>query len=150
MIIPVTSPDDCLICDNFLTMLIQDERQYDDSIDPNFVVQDYFVNMLNNDNILLIYKDKGLSLGYAFGRKMNKSYLIDGLFVAKEYRQKGIATALVKDLIKRIQSKGDFPILINVVKANTKAYNLYQTLGFTIQSANRHKYTMIYDDKKEK
>ena len=145
MIIPVTSPDDCLICDNFLTMLIQDERQYDDSIDPNFVVQDYFVNMLNNDNILLIYKDKGLSLGYAFGRKMNNDYLIDGLFVAKEYRQKGIATALVKDLIKRIQSKGDFSILINVVKANTKAYNLYQTLGFTIQSANRHKYTMIYD-----
>ena len=31
-------------CDELLTKLIHDERQYDDSIDNDFVVNDYFKN----------------------------------------------------------------------------------------------------------
>ena len=45
MIIKVNSIDDCKICDNFLTLLIQDERKYDTTIDEKFVVKDYFVNV---------------------------------------------------------------------------------------------------------
>ena len=47
MIIKVNSIDDCKICDNFLTLLIQDERKYDTTIDEKFVVKDYFINMIN-------------------------------------------------------------------------------------------------------
>ena len=54
MIIKVNSIDDCKICDNFLTLLIQDERKYDTTIDAKFVVKDYFINMINNHNILLL------------------------------------------------------------------------------------------------
>ena len=42
MIIKVNSIDDCKICDNFLTLLIQDEKKYDTTIDKNFVVQNYY------------------------------------------------------------------------------------------------------------
>ena len=37
MIIKVNSIDDCKICDNFLTLLIQDERKYDTTIDENLL-----------------------------------------------------------------------------------------------------------------
>ena len=46
MIIKVSSKNDCDICDKFLTYLIQDERKYDKSIDKDFIVNDYFINMI--------------------------------------------------------------------------------------------------------
>ena len=61
MIIRVENVDDCKICDEFLTLLIHDEKQYDETIDENFVVKDYFVNVIKNkDNILLLYKEDKL------------------------------------------------------------------------------------------
>ena len=66
MIIKVNSIDDCKICDNFLTFLIQDERKYDTTIDEKFVVKDYFINMINNQNILLLYKNE---------KKTNRIYI---------------------------------------------------------------------------
>lgn len=56
MIIRVENINDCKICDDFLTLLIHDEKQYDETIDENFIVKDYFVNVIKNkDNILLLY-----------------------------------------------------------------------------------------------
>ena len=56
MIIKVNNINDCNICDEFLTLLIQDERKYDNTIDENFVVSNYFINMIKWQNILLLYK----------------------------------------------------------------------------------------------
>lgn len=56
MITKVNSIDECKICDKFLSLLIQDERRYDNTIDEKFVVKDYFINMITNQNILLLYK----------------------------------------------------------------------------------------------
>lgn len=61
MIIKVQNVDDCRICDDFLTLLIQDERKYDATIDASFVVKDYFVNMINDMNILLLYKEDNVA-----------------------------------------------------------------------------------------
>ena len=118
------------ICNNQskLNELILDEKQYDDSIDDNSKVKDYYKNMIQNrDYYLLAYKEDNEIRGYLFLKKMDKIFFIDALYVIKEYRRKGIATSLIKEAIN---IAGNNPIDINVLYANNEAYNLYKKLGF--------------------
>lgn len=145
MIIKVNSIDDCKICDNFLTLLIQDERKYDNTIDEKFVVKDYFINMINNQNILLLYKNENKPIGYIFGKKIDDKYLIDGLYIDVIFRNKGIATKLIKVIIKEIYSLGDYEIFINVLKENKIAINLYKNIGFIVEQEDELKFYMCYN-----
>ena len=145
MIIKVNSIDDCKICDNFLTLLIQDERKYDTTIDEKFVVKDYFINMINNQNILLLYKSENKPIGYIFAKKIDDKYLIDGLYIDINFRNKGIATKLIKVIIKEIHSLGDYEIFINVLKENKVAVNLYKNIGFIVEQEDELKFYMCYN-----
>lgn len=145
MIIKVNSIDDCKICDNFLTLLIQDERKYDTTIDEKFVVKDYFINMINNQNILLLYKNESKPIGYIFAKKIDDKYLIDGLYIDINFRNKGIATKLIKVIIKEIYSLGDYEIFINVLKENKVAVNLYKNIGFIVEQEDELKFYMCYN-----
>lgn len=145
MIIKVNSIDDCKICDNFLTLLIQDERKYDNTIDEKFIVKDYFINMINNQNILLLYKNENKPIGYIFAKKIDDKYLIDGLYIDINFRNKGIATKLIKVIIKEIYSLGDYEIFINVLKENKVAVNLYKNIGFIVEQEDELKFYMCYN-----
>ena len=145
MIIKVNSIDDCKICDNFLTLLIQDERKYDTTIDEKFVVKDYFINMINNHNILLLYKNENKPIGYIFAKKIDDKYLIDGLYIDINFRNKGIAKKLIKVIIKEIYSLGDYEIFINVLKENKVAVNLYKNIGFIVEQEDELKFYMCYN-----
>lgn len=145
MIIKVNSIDDCKICDNFLTLLIQDERKYDTTIDEKFVVKDYFINMINNQNILLLYKNENKPIGYIFAKKIDNKYLIDGLYIDINFRNKGIAKKLIKVIIKEIYSLGDYEIFINVLKENKVAVNLYKNIGFIVEQEDELKFYMCYN-----
>ena len=145
MIIKVNSIDDCKICDNFLTLLIQDERKYDNTIDEKFVVKDYFINMINNQNILLLYKNENKPIGYIFAKKIDDKYLIDGLYIDIIFRNKGIATKLIKVIIKEIYSLGNYKIFINVLKENKVAVNLYKNIGFIVEQEDELKFYMCYN-----
>lgn len=145
MIIRVESVNDCKTCDNFLTLLIHDEKQYDETIDENFIVKDYFANVIKNkDNILLLYKEDNNSIGYVFAKRVDEGYLLDGLYVLENFRNKGIARKLLNEIIKEISLKGEYKIFIKVLKENIIAYNLYKNLGFVIQEEDELKYYMIY------
>lgn len=145
MIIRVENIDDCETCDNFLTLLIHDEKQYDETIDENFVVRDYFVNVIKNkDNILLLYKENNDNIGYVFAKRVDDGYLLDGLYVLESFRNKGIARKLLNEIINEISLKGEYKIFIKVLKENIFAHNLYKSLGFIIQKEDELKYYMIY------
>lgn len=147
MIIRVESVNDCKTCDNFLTLLIHDEKQYDETIDENFIVKDYFVNVIKNkDNILLLYKEDNNSIGYVFAKRVDEGYLLDGLYVDNSFRNKGIARKLLNEIIKEINLLGEYKIFINVLKENAVAYNLYKNLGFIIKEEDKLKYYMIYEN----
>lgn len=96
MIIKVNSIDDCKICDNFLTLLIQDERKYDTTIDEKFVEE--------------------------------------------QYRNKGIGTSIIKDVV----SKSNSNVYLWVYKDNIKAFNLYNKIGFNIKEETDSRYYMEY------
>ena len=140
MIIRVENVDDCKTCDNFLTLLIHDEKQYDETIDENFVVKDYFVNVIKNkDNILLLYKEGNNSIGYVFAKRVDDGYLLDGLYVDISFRNKEIARKLLNEIIKEINLLEKYKIFINVLKENAVAYNLYKNLGFIIKEEDKIK-----------
>ena len=120
-------------CDQLLTLLIRDEKQYDNNIDDNYEVKDYFKNVIkNNENILLCYKDNDVIKGYIYLKRViendKKGYLVDGLYVLEDYRRQGIAKKLVDYALKLIKDS-EF-ININVMADNKNAINLYKSFGF--------------------
>jgi len=144
MIIRVKDEKRADICDNLLTKLIQDERQYDSSIDENFIVKDYFKNVINNpNNILLCYEDNNIIKGYIYLKSVNidnqDGYLIDGLYVLEKYRNNRIATKLINEGLKIIKDKKPKFIDINVLADNKVAIMLYKSFGFNEFKINLRK-----------
>jgi ribosomal protein S18 acetylase RimI-like enzyme len=133
MIIRVLDEGRASMCDMLLTKLIQDERQYDNSIDKDFVVNNYFKNTIKNENnILLCYEEDNIIKGYIFIKPLtpnSKIGLIDGVYVDEEYRGKGIATKLINEAINMTKEEYNY-MEINVMINNQAAYNLYKKLGF--------------------
>ena len=122
-------------CDDLLTKLIQDERNYDNSIEKDFVVKDYFKNVIKNkNNILLCFEEDNIIKGYVYIKPINvnnrKGYLIDGLYVEKDYRNNKIATKLIDEAIKIIENTDAKFIDINVLANNEIARKLYKHLNF--------------------
>lgn len=131
MIIQIIDELDCNQCDILLTKLIQDEKQYDDAISDNFVVKNYFKNIVKlKDNILLGYKKDNKIVGYLYLKPIENHYLIDGLYVEKEYRNQSIATNLIKEAEKILKQKGIKYVNINVLNNNKLAKDIYESLEF--------------------
>lgn len=128
----VTNIADANRCDELLTKLIQDERQYNDTIDENYVVTNHFNTMLNDENIIILAKYiNNIIVGYILIRKMDdNTCLLDGLYVEKEYRNKGIAKSLLTEAILRIQNMNVRYIDIKVMYNNIIAKRIYEKLDF--------------------
>ena len=128
----VTNIADANRCDELLTKLIQDERQYNDTIDENYVVTNHFNTMLNDENIIILAKYiNNIIVGYILIRKMDdNTCLLDGLYVEKEYRNKCIAKSLLTEAILRIQNMNVRYIDIKVMYNNIIAKHIYEKLDF--------------------
>ena len=128
----VTNVVDADRCDELLTKLIHDERQYNDTIEDNYIVTNHFNKMLDDENIIILayYINKTI-VGYILIRKMaNNTCLLDGLYVEKEYRNKGIGNSLLKEAISRIKNMNVKYVDINVMYNNIIAKHIYEKLGF--------------------
>ena len=128
----VTNVVDADRCDELLTKLIHDERQYNDTIEDNYIVTNHFNKMLDDENIIILayYINKTI-VGYILIRKMaNNTCLLDGLYVEKEYRNKGIGNSLLKEAISRIENMNVTYVDINVMYNNIIAKHIYEKLGF--------------------
>jgi ribosomal protein S18 acetylase RimI-like enzyme len=119
-------------CDELLTKLILDERKYNDLIDNNFKINNYFNKMLNDKNIILLayYLDNEI-VGYILIRIIEKDVcLLDGLYVEEEYRNRGIATSLLNEAINRCKKLNVKYVEINTMAKNKIAKNIYKKLNF--------------------
>ncbi len=122
-------------CDELLTKLIQDEKQYDDSIDTDLKIINYFNNFVNDDNkVLLGYLIDDVLVGYtyAFETVSNnvKGMFIDGLYVESDYRNRGIAKELINEVILEAEKRDAKFIDIKVMSKNEIAKKLYESLDF--------------------
>ena len=135
MIKRIITTKDAKICDGLLTKLILNESEYDKLLPKNFVVQDYFQNVIKDEkNILLGYIVDKKIIGYTFLKKIikdeNTGYLIDGLYIEETYRHKGYAKELLEYSLNLLKKENPAFIEINVLYANKIARNLYKSLGF--------------------
>lgn len=122
-------------CDELLTKLILDEKQYDDSIDSSFQVNNYFNNYVNDeDKILLGYFVNDLLVGYIYAYETIsnnvKGLFIDGLYVESDYRNIGIAKELINEVVLEAESRDAKFIDIKVMSKNEIAKKLYNNLDF--------------------
>ena len=123
--------------DNLLTMLIQDEKQYDDSIDENFIVTNFYQNYIeDNTKFLYLTEDNNEIIGYIYGyfkkddTSQNNIAYLDALFIKSDYRHQGIANKLIEEF-KEWAIKNDCTSMeVNVCSQNTKAKNLYLKNNF--------------------
>ena len=75
--------------------------------------------------LLLTYKDDGI--------------LLDEIYLEEEYRNKGIGTNIIKEVI----SNNDI-IYLWVYKENIQAISLYKKLGFNVIEETKSRYYMKY------
>ena len=128
----VTNVVDADRCDELLTKLIHDERQYNDTIEDNYIVTNHFNKMLDDENIIILayYINKTI-VGYILIRKMaNNTCLLDGLYVEKDNRNKGSGKSLLTEAISRIKNMNVKYVDINVMYNNIIAKHIYEKLGF--------------------
>lgn len=135
MIKRIITTKDAKICDGLLTKLILNESEYDKLLPKNFVVQDYFQNVIKDEkNILLGYIVDKQIIGYTFLKNIikdeNAGYLIDGLYIEETYRRRGYAKELLEYSLNLLKKENPAFIEINVLYANKIARNLYKSLGF--------------------
>ena len=95
---------------------------------PNQIYE--YKNIVLNDNIvgsvLLIEKEDYL--------------LLDEIYIEEKYRNKGIGTSILKDIVSNTTNN----IYLWVYKANIKAIKLYNKLGFRIKDETDNRYYMEY------
>lgn len=126
---------------NLLTDLIQDERQYDENINKNYVVKDYYEQFLEKkDSCIIVAKDEHNNiLGYGFGFIMdygnvydNKVAQLDAVYIKPEHRKKGIARQIIQYFTEWSKNNKVSYIELKVCNNNNKAIELYEKEGFSI------------------
>ena len=77
------------------------------------------------DSIIVVMERAGRVVGFAGSRNSS----ITWLFVHPASRRKGVATALIHDMLARLKQ----PVTLNVVGGNVAARTLYERLGFKLE-----------------
>lgn len=128
----VITNEDANKCDKLLNKLVLDERKYDNSISEDAKILNYFKYMIRQKyNFLLGYYIDNNIVGYTFIKGIDKeTALLDGLYVEEEYRNKGIATELIKTAFETCKNNKIKFLDVNVMYQNKEAQSLYNKLGF--------------------
>ena len=91
---------------------------------------------LNNYQDIIIAKKV---VGCVLITKEKDGILLDEIYLEEEYRNKGIGTDIITNIIKENNI-----IYLWVYKMNKKAISLYKRLGFTISEETETRYYMKY------
>ena len=131
--------DDINEINNMLTDLIQDERQYDDNINKNYLVKEYYEQFLEKkDSCIIVAKNESNNImGYGFGFIVNygnvynnKVAQLDAIFIKPEYRKRGIARKIIQYFTEWSKKKQVSFIELKVCNNNKDAIKLYEKEGF--------------------
>jgi ribosomal protein S18 acetylase RimI-like enzyme len=138
MIIRKAIKEDAKTLNWLLTLLIRDEKQYDNSINENFVVTNMYENYIEDKNrCILVALDNNKIIGYLYGYLKefdstvnNKICLLDALYVDINYRKKGVANELINSFKNWCINNNSKTIEVNVCSKNINAKNLYSKHDF--------------------
>lgn len=135
----VDNKNDALECNKLLEKLIQSESKFNNNIDQEFKVNNWFENFYNaNTNAIFIAKNNEKIIGYVYvqitsvddGPMKNKEALIDGLYIEEDYRAQGFSKILMNKAEEWAKENGVKYLYVNVLEENSRAVNLYKKLNF--------------------
>lgn len=126
------------IVDNLLTKLIKSEKEFDSNINENFIVNNYYENIIGKDyNKIFVVLDDNKIVGYLYGFLEENEAIIkkvghlDALYIEEDYRNKGYARKLINEF-KNYCMKNDVAYIeVKALSNNIKAVNLYTSEDFT-------------------
>ena len=129
--------EDTKVLDALLTQLVQDERKYDTSIDPSFVVSNFYKHYIEDKERLILCAKVGEEIvGYLYGylkkdeTLKEKQAVLDALFVLPTYRKQKVATHLFEEFRRWSKNEDAKTIEVSVCASNSQAKKLYQKQGF--------------------
>ncbi len=105
-------------------------------ISDDFIKKEFNDFFISGKRFLLIIEDK-IIFGFLIGSIINSDYkkigYIDDLFVAKEFRRRGIAKELIKRFIEILRERKIKMCRLGVNIKNENAINFYKKIGFKIK-----------------
>ncbi|GKX65352.1 GNAT family N-acetyltransferase [Inconstantimicrobium mannanitabidum] len=138
-IIKVTDKPLADACDEMLTSLIMDERQYDRNISENFIVCDWYSTTLDNEQLITFAAiDEGEAIGFIHGFIKDQAgtyvnetvVMLDAMYVKDKSRKQGVGTALIEEFKKWGKSVHAKYIDLTVLIDNSSGIELYKKHGF--------------------
>jgi len=94
------------------------------------------IEKFNAKSSLLVAEKKKKIVGFIWATFINYGFskfgYIEELFIKKEFRNKGIGTSLVKNIMKKIKKEKVAVLFVTTGKKNKKAIKLYKNLGFKV------------------
>ena len=105
----------------------------------NTYVKDNVPNQINNYKLINI---DGNIVGCIFVENKDNGVIIDELYIEEKYRNNGIGTVLINNVISNNNI-----VYLWVYKLNVKAIRLYKRLGFKIIKETENRYYMKYVEK---
>ncbi len=111
-------------------------------------LQVYIEDFGKKDDWCLVAEVKGKIVGAVWVRIMDDYGHIDGetpsfaISLYEEYRNMGIGTALMRDILELLKNKGYKQTSLSVQKANY-AVRMYQKVGFEVIDENEEEYIMV-------
>ncbi len=95
--------------------------------------------------VLVAEEDQKLA-GFIVARGLDGEWEIENLVVAAEHRRSGIASELVRELLRDLESAGAETVLLEVRESNLAARRLYEKAGFSEQGRRREYYRNPVED----
>ena len=111
-------------------------------------LQVYIADFGKSDDWCLVAEVKGKIVGAVWVRVMDDYGHIDddtpsfAVSLYEEYRNMGIGTALMRDMLEFLKNKGYKQTSLSVQKANY-ATRMYQKAGFQVVKENEEEYIMV-------
>lgn len=87
---------------------------------------------LNNPlSVWLIAEENGVVCGYVGSQTVLDETDMMNIAVHPDFRRKGIAAALIAELVRLLKERGSRILRLEVRESNAPAISLYETMGFT-------------------
>lgn len=113
-------------------------------------LQLYYSNFGQKDDHCLVAEVEGKIVGAIWCRIMNDYGHVDeetpslAISLYKEYRNSGLGTAMMKEMLALLKVKGYKYVSLSVEKRNY-AYKMYLKAGFHVIDENKEDYIMVCD-----